>query len=99
MIQLHDNTTEVLIVGAGPSGLMMACQLAISGIRFRIIDKNEHPVTYSGALIVHARSVEIFNQMGISDKIIQEAIIANNLSVVFNGKKTAQISLKNIGKD
>jgi 2-polyprenyl-6-methoxyphenol hydroxylase-like FAD-dependent oxidoreductase len=98
MTQLHDNTTEVLIVGAGPSGLMMACQLAVHGIHFRIIDKKEHPVTYSGALIVHARSVEIFNQMGISDEVVEEAIIANNLSVVFNGKKTVQISLKNIGK-
>src|ERR1017187_3296096 len=98
MIQLHDNTTEVLIVGAGPSGLMMACQLAIHGIHFRIIDKKEHSVTYSGALIVHARSVEIFNQMGISDKVVEEAIIANVLSIFFNGKKTIQISLKDVGQ-
>ncbi len=89
---------EVLIVGAGPSGLMMACQLAIRGIHFRIIDKNEHPVTYSGALIVHARTVEIFNQMGLSEKAVQESITANDLSIVFNGKKTVRISLKNIGQ-
>ena len=85
--QKSKKITEVLIVGAGPSGLMMACQLAIRGIHFRIIDKNEHPVTYSGALIVHARSVEIFDQMGISEKVVHESIIANDLSIVFNGKK------------
>lgn len=96
--QKSGKNLEVLIVGAGPSGLMMASQLAIRGIRFRIIDKKEHPSTYSGALIVHARSVEIFNQMGIAEKVIQESIVANNLSIVFNGKKTVQISLKDIGK-
>src|ERR1035437_8207571 len=97
--QKSKKITEVLIVGAGPSGLMMACQLAIRGIHFRIIEKNEHLVTYSGALIIHARSVEIFDQMGISEKVVHESIIANDLSIVFNGKKTVQISLKNIGKD
>lgn len=96
--QKYDKLVEVLIVGAGPSGLMMACQLAILGIHFRLIDKKEHPTTYSGALIVHARSIEIFNQMGISEKVEQEAIIANDLRIVFNGKKTVRISLKNIGK-
>jgi len=96
--QKSEKIVEVLIVGAGPSGLMMACQLAIQGIHFRIIEKKEHPVSYSGALIVHARTVEIFNQMGIAEKVVREAIIANDLSIVFNGKKTVQVSLKNIGK-
>jgi len=89
---------DVLIVGAGPTGLMMACQLAILGIRFRIIDKKDLPSSNSGALIVHARSVEIFNQMGIAEKVLQNAIIANKLSIVFNGKKIVQIFLKNIGQ-
>src|ERR1035437_3328920 len=96
--QKSEKNLEVLIVGAGPSGLMMASQLAIRGIQFRIIDKKEHPSTYSGALIVHARTVEIFDQMGISEKLVQESIIANDLSIVFNGKKTAKISLKDIGQ-
>lgn len=95
--RLPDKTTEVLIVGAGPSGLMMACQLAIQGIQFRIIDKKENSTTCSGALIMHARSLEIFNQMGISEKVVQESIIAQSLSVIFNGKDKIRISLKNIG--
>lgn len=88
---------EVLIVGAGPAGLMMACQLAIHAISFRIIDKKEHPTTYSGALIIQARSVEILNQMGIAQKVIREGIIANNISIVFNGKQLLNIPVKNIG--
>lgn len=90
--------TEVLIIGAGPSGLMMACQLAFHGIRFRIIDKKEVPTTNSGALIVQARSMEIFNRMGIAQKAIREGIIANNINILFNGKPLIKIPVKNIGE-
>ena len=92
-----DKEIEVLIVGAGPAGLMMACQLAIQGIRFRIIDKKEHPTTNSGALIIQARSVEIFNQMGIAQKVIQAGIIANKINIIFNGKQLFKMPVKNIG--
>jgi 2-polyprenyl-6-methoxyphenol hydroxylase-like FAD-dependent oxidoreductase len=98
MNNLKNRLVDVLIVGAGPAGLMMACQLAIHKVSFRIIDKKEQPSSFSGALIVHARSMEIFNQMGIAEKILQEALIANNLRMVFNGKETARISLDNIGR-
>jgi len=97
MKEFDNKPTDVLIVGAGPTGLMMACQLAIHNISFRIIDKKECPSTYSGALIVHARSVEIFDQMGIVDNVMQEAIIANNVRIVFNGKETSHMSLLDIG--
>ncbi|QQS52092.1 MAG: FAD-dependent monooxygenase [Bacteroidota bacterium] len=93
-----DKPIEVLIAGAGPTGLMMACQLAIHQIPFRIIDKKSHPSTYSGALIIHARTMEIFDQMGIAEKALQETILANDLSVVFNGVKKAHVSLRDIGQ-
>jgi 2-polyprenyl-6-methoxyphenol hydroxylase-like FAD-dependent oxidoreductase len=89
--------TQVLIVGAGPSGLMMACQLALRNIPFRIIDKKDHPANYSGALIIQARSVEIFEQMGIAQTAIQAGTIANEINILFNGKKTFSIPVKNIG--
>ena len=99
IIQPNNSAKEidVLIVGAGPAGLMMACQLAIHRISFRIIDKKEYPTSYSGALIIQARSVEILNQMGIAQKVIQEGIIANNISITFNGKQLLKIPVKDIG--
>lgn len=45
---------KVLIAGAGPTGLMMACQLALRGVPFRILDKNEDHTTQSRALVVQA---------------------------------------------
>jgi 2-polyprenyl-6-methoxyphenol hydroxylase-like FAD-dependent oxidoreductase len=63
--------TDVLIIGAGPSGLMMACQLAIRNVSFRIIDKNEDHTTQSRAIVIHAASMEIFAQLGIADQFLE----------------------------
>lgn len=89
--------TQVLIVGAGPPGLMMACQLALRKIPFRIIDKREQHHGGSGALIIHARSLEIFNQMGIADKAISQGILAGKINVMFNGKKPLTLVLNKMG--
>lgn len=63
--------TDVLIIGAGPTGLMMACQLAVCNISFRIIDKTEDHTTQSRAIVIHAASMEIFAQMGIADQFLE----------------------------
>jgi 2-polyprenyl-6-methoxyphenol hydroxylase-like FAD-dependent oxidoreductase len=99
MNQLQDKTTDVLIVGAGPAGLMMACQLAIHQVSFRIIDKNEDSLKSSGALIVQARSLEIFEQMGIAADALNEGIIANKVNIFYNGKKNASTIIKDIGRN
>ena len=62
---------SVLICGAGPTGLMTACQLALRDIPFRIIDKSASATTQSRALVIHARTLEIFKQMGVAEKILE----------------------------
>lgn len=94
---LHD-TTEVLIVGAGPTGLMMACHLAVHQVSFRIIDKKDSPSENSGALIVQARSLEIFENMGIAGEALNEGTIADKVNIVFNGKRITTTSIKDIGE-
>jgi 2-polyprenyl-6-methoxyphenol hydroxylase-like FAD-dependent oxidoreductase len=94
----YTSNTDVLIVGAGPTGLMMACQLAINKIPFRIIDKNEDHTAQSRALVIQARSLEIFDQMGISDKAIQQGKIAKAIGAFFNGKKVLRVTVNEIGK-
>lgn len=91
--------TDVLIAGAGPSGLMMACQLAASNIDFRIIDKKESPPFYSGAMIIHSKSLEIFHQLGIAEELIEKGIIVRAISVFINGKKTIKFDVKNLGRN
>src|SRR5665648_25817 len=96
--QSRDKNIDVLIVGAGPAGLMMACQLALHNVTFRIIDKKDRPTNYSGALIVQARSLEIFQQMGIAQTAVQSGVIANEIKLIFNGKKSFTIPVKDIGR-
>jgi len=55
--------TDVIIVGAGPSGLALACQLTRYQVDFVIIDKREGLTPYSKALGVHARTLEITNNL------------------------------------
>ena len=63
-------TTDVLIIGAGPTGLALACQLIRYGIDFRIIDKKEATTPYSKAIGVQARTLEIYEQIGLADDLI-----------------------------
>jgi len=56
---------QALVVGAGPTGLTMANELARSGVRFRIIDKAPQPSQQSKALVLQVRTQEIFGQMGL----------------------------------
>jgi 2-polyprenyl-6-methoxyphenol hydroxylase-like FAD-dependent oxidoreductase len=61
---------DALVVGAGPVGLVMASELRRHGLSCRIIDKNEGPSIWSKAQIVHARTLECFQDMGIVDEAL-----------------------------
>ena len=90
--------TKVLIVGAGPSGLMMAAQLLRYGIIPIIIDIKQGPTDESKALAVQARSLEIYRQMGIVDRVIENGKQAGG--VIFNehGKQVAALTMSNVGE-
>src|SRR4051794_17144988 len=55
--------TDVLVVGAGPTGLSLACQFVRHGVDFVAVEKNEGVTPYSKAIGVHARTLEIYEQM------------------------------------
>ena len=77
---------------------MMASQLAIHHVPFRLIDKNEDHTTQSRALVVQARSVEIFNQMGLAEKAIQEGKVTKAIGAFFNGKRAFRITVDKMGE-
>src|SRR5580692_1760906 len=95
---VSDQHTQVLIVGAGPSGLMMAAQLLRYGLQPIIIDSKQGPTDESKALGVQARSMEIYRQMGLVDPIIKDGKKAKGISFSRNGKKLAGFSISNVGE-
>ena len=62
--------SDVLIVGAGPTGLVLALWLTRLGVRVRIIDKTSEPGMTSRALAVQARTLELYRQVGLADAVV-----------------------------
>ncbi|GAA2597005.1 MULTISPECIES: monooxygenase [Streptomyces] len=62
--------TDVIIVGAGPTGLMLACELTLAGVRTRILERRTEPQRDSRALSLHPRSVELMDQRGLLDRFL-----------------------------
>lgn len=71
----------VLVIGAGPTGLMMASELARQGVRCRIIDKAPQASQLSKALAIHARTLEIFENIGIADQFVSAGVEAHGGSL------------------
>jgi 2-polyprenyl-6-methoxyphenol hydroxylase-like FAD-dependent oxidoreductase len=60
---------DVLVVGAGPTGLTLAGELLRFSLSVRVIDRAvTPPLDQSRALVIHARTLELFDQIGIADK-------------------------------
>jgi 2-polyprenyl-6-methoxyphenol hydroxylase-like FAD-dependent oxidoreductase len=88
---------DVLIIGAGPTGLVLALWLTRLGVRVRIVDKAAEPGTTSRALAVQARTLEFYSQIGLADAVIERGrkIIAVNLWAA--GKKAARAVFGDMG--
>ncbi len=67
-------TADVIIVGGGPTGLMLAGELALAGIRVTVLERRLERVKQSRALSMHMRSVEILGLRGIADRFISRGM-------------------------
>ena len=91
--------TDVLIVGAGPTGLMLANQLARRGVRSVIIDRHPGPSLQTRALGVQARTLEIYSQLGIVDRALALGKRGNGVQLWAQGRKAAHVPLGNTGSE
>ena len=90
--------TDVIIIGAGPTGLSFACQLIRFGVDFVILDKKEGITSYSKALGVHARTLEIYEQIGLAEKAVAQGTIAGKVRLLEGGKILGEVDLSRIGE-
>jgi 2-polyprenyl-6-methoxyphenol hydroxylase-like FAD-dependent oxidoreductase len=91
-------TTSVLIVGAGPTGLVLGIWLKKQGIDIRIVDKNEGLATTSRATVVHARTLELYRHLGLTDNIIEGGQRAEAMSFWLGGRLRARLKIGAIGR-
>jgi 2-polyprenyl-6-methoxyphenol hydroxylase-like FAD-dependent oxidoreductase len=89
--------TDVLIAGAGPTGLVLAIWLRRLGVRFRIIDSAERPATNSRALAVQARTLEFYRQIGLADKIIAAGFKFAAVNLWVAGRRAARVPIDGSG--
>jgi 2-polyprenyl-6-methoxyphenol hydroxylase-like FAD-dependent oxidoreductase len=89
--------TDVLIVGAGPTGLVLALWLTRLGVRVRIFDRTAEPGTTSRAIAVQARTLEFYSQIGLADAVVASGrkAVAANLWVA--GKQVARAVFGDMG--
>ena len=90
---------DVLIVGAGPTGLMLANQLARRDVRALIIDRHPGPSIQTKALGVQARTLEIYAHLGIIEQALELGTRATGANMWAQGRKVARIPLGDIGRD
>ena len=91
--------TEVLIVGAGPTGLMLANQLARRGVGYMIIDRHAGPSVETRALGVQARTLEIYSHLGIAERGLELGKRATGANLWIEGRPAARIPLADMGRD
>lgn len=78
---------QVLVIGAGPSGLTMAAELARHGISCRIVDKGEGPTPLSKATGMQARTLEVLRDMGVVDEILAAGHVTHGVNLYAPGKQ------------
>jgi len=89
---------EVLIVGAGPTGMVLALWLTRFGVRVRILDKAAAPGTASRALVVQARTLELYRQLDLTDAVLAEGHRAQAFNLWAGGEHKAHVQLGAIGE-
>jgi 2-polyprenyl-6-methoxyphenol hydroxylase-like FAD-dependent oxidoreductase len=88
---------QVLVVGAGPTGLTLAAQLLARGVRTRIIDKAEGPAPHSRALGVHARTLELLDTMGLAEDFLARGHRVTHLRMYARGRTLLNLDLAHNG--
>lgn len=90
-------TTEVLIIGAGPTGLVLALWLGRLGVGVRIIDRTAGPGTTSRALAVQARTLELYRQLDLADAVVARGHKVPAVNLWAKGRRAARVDFRNVG--
>src|SRR5215472_2931656 len=91
--------TDVLIIGAGPTGLVLALWLTKLGVNVRIVDKTAEPGTTSRALAVQARTLELYRQLDLTDAVVRHGHKVPAVNLWVKGEPVARVPFERIASD
>ncbi|HEX4333396.1 MAG TPA: FAD-dependent monooxygenase [Usitatibacter sp.] len=94
----HPPDSEVLIAGAGPTGLVLALWLTRYGIPVRVVDKAPRADNTSRALAVHTRTLELYQPMGLAQPVIEASHKLDAVNLWVAGRKRARARFGDMGK-
>jgi 2-polyprenyl-6-methoxyphenol hydroxylase-like FAD-dependent oxidoreductase len=77
--------TDLLVVGAGPTGLTLAIQARIMGAEVRVVERRNSPRDWAPALAVHPRTMEILRGLGVADQLLRRSVAEVDLQVHVDG--------------
>ena len=88
--------TDVLIVGAGPTGLTLAAALAARGVRATVIDRLTEGANTSRAAVVHARTLEVLEPLGVSQALTERGLQAQRFTIRDRDRVLVPIGFENL---
>ena len=88
---------QVLIVGAGPTGLVLAAELTARGVRTRIVDKGDGVALESRAIGIHARTLEVLDMMGLADRFTERGQVVRYLRFYSQARCLASLEFARCG--
>lgn len=91
------NPVEVLVVGAGPTGLLLAGELERRGISCHLIDARRAPLNWDRATVIHPRSLQIFESMGLADRFLAAGCRQRLIKIHSDGEQLGMMDLVSCG--
>ena len=88
---------QVLVVGAGPTGLVLAAELLARGIRTRIIDKGDGVTLQARAIGIHARTLEALDMMGLAERFVAHGQVVRHMRFYSEGRCLASLEFARCG--
>ncbi|OQS13414.1 oxygenase [Nocardia donostiensis] len=94
---MNEAETDVLVVGGGPTGLVLACALRLQGIAVRVVDAAPGPATTSRANILHARGTEVLERIGALGDLPQRSLTALTITQYLDGQPAVTVRFGDLG--
>lgn len=90
-------SVSVLVVGAGPTGMLLALELCRHGLRPRVVDALPGPSPLSRALVVHARTQELLDRHELAEAFVERGELLRELGLRVGGRPRAQVPVGHLG--